>query len=149
MIKHLSLLALSVFITAPLSTTTKALKTQQQEALKINSETENARVSYSKDYGDMIDADTEDTSEEQISKFSLLPNNWQFFTKLDSENKIGYYAIENVLFSKESDVSDNNKSKYQIGPGKGGLCEYVSLVMLYKYFHIYGKNSYFTQEQIK
>ncbi len=37
MIKYLSLLALSVFITAPFSTTTKALKIPQQETLKINS----------------------------------------------------------------------------------------------------------------
>ncbi|WP_051418461.1 putative cysteine peptidase [Mesoplasma seiffertii] len=101
----------------------------------------------------MINVDTENISEEQISKFSLLPNNWQFFTKLDSKNKIGYYAIGDVLFSKESNasdiVSDENKSKYHIGPDDGGLCEYVSLVMLYKYFHIYGKNNYFTQQQIK
>lgn len=51
-------------------------------------------------------------------------------------------------------LDDINNKEFSIDLEKGGsktfgICEYVSLTMLYTYFHIYGNNSYYTNEQIK
>ncbi|PPE04729.1 hypothetical protein EELLY_v1c04090 [Entomoplasma ellychniae] len=76
----------------------------------------------------------------EISTFSNLVPNYEFFMNLKSNHNLGYTSI--------SEEDPHKKDGDFILPNDRGLCEYVSLTSLINYFQVFWKKDYYTLGQI-
>lgn len=152
MISFLALLAASSISVTPIASTVNSIKYDKNNINRkeqIDLQTIGGSVSKSLKTTKGIYSDISDNS-----KFSIKANDWYFFTKLDTNEKIGYSDLDPIssyLQNRDMNPSSPNYLRLNsiLSLDESGLCEYVSLTMLYTYFQLYRSRDFYSQSKIK